>query len=495
MAKKSSRFASNVLKLAMGSAFAQGLVIISAPVLTRLFAPEAFALAAVFASMTSILRVLSCFRYEMSIVLPKDDDEAANLLGLSLCMVLLVTGLSGVLIFFAGDFFVQMLHSEELEQYLWLIPVLTFVNGFFLAMNYWYTRQQRFGQLSVARVVSSILAQGGKVGLGFAGYVSGGVLIVTSFVGNLISMCFLGGQMWRTDRALLQRTIRWDRILSGLKRYKKFPLITLWSVFLNSVSRESAIWVLAYFFASPVVGFYEICRRVLGVPAHLIGQSIGQVFFQRAAQVKQQDGELGKVVENVFKRLVALGMFPFFFLACHGRDIFTVLFGKQWDEAGVYMQILSVSIFFSFVVSPLSQVFSILERQGRSLIFNSVFFVVPTAAMVMGGLMGNELVALGLFAGLRAALYFWLCLWIFLNVGASTGRCIYYFCKYGAYCGGILGLTIPARYWLGVGPWGILALGCLGGIVYYVLILREDRELKDFMRNAFQRFGFTQEES
>ena len=49
MAKKSSRFASNVLKLAMGSAFAQGLVIILAPVLTRLFAPEAFALAAMFA--------------------------------------------------------------------------------------------------------------------------------------------------------------------------------------------------------------------------------------------------------------------------------------------------------------------------------------------------------------------------------------------------------------------------------------------------------------
>lgn len=101
VSQPSSSFCSNVLKLTTGSVFAQALGILVAPIVTRLFAPEAFGIAALFASIAGVISVVACLRYELSIMLPETDEDAANLLGVSLCCVLIVTIVSGLVTFFA----------------------------------------------------------------------------------------------------------------------------------------------------------------------------------------------------------------------------------------------------------------------------------------------------------------------------------------------------------------------------------------------------------
>ncbi len=81
---RSSSFTTDVLKLVTGTTFAQFIVILASPLLTRLYGPEAFGFLALFTSITSIIGVIACMHYEMRIILPKTDEKAANLLGLSL---------------------------------------------------------------------------------------------------------------------------------------------------------------------------------------------------------------------------------------------------------------------------------------------------------------------------------------------------------------------------------------------------------------------------
>ena len=59
LAYLSKSFAANILKLVLGSTFAQILGILVAPILTRLFAPEAFGLSALFASITGVIGVIA----------------------------------------------------------------------------------------------------------------------------------------------------------------------------------------------------------------------------------------------------------------------------------------------------------------------------------------------------------------------------------------------------------------------------------------------------
>ncbi len=78
-----------------------------------------------------------------------------------------------------SDHIVQLLNSSELRKYLWMVPLAVFINGLFLALNYWNSRTKHYGRLSIARVVSSVTAQGAKLSADFAGFVSSGVFIGT----------------------------------------------------------------------------------------------------------------------------------------------------------------------------------------------------------------------------------------------------------------------------------------------------------------------------
>jgi len=70
----------SVLALVGGTTLAQALSFLFSPIQTRLFSPEVFGELSVFTSITGIVGIIICLRYELAIVLPKDDDEGFALL-------------------------------------------------------------------------------------------------------------------------------------------------------------------------------------------------------------------------------------------------------------------------------------------------------------------------------------------------------------------------------------------------------------------------------
>ena len=490
MSKPSSSFAGNVLKLATGSAFAQGLGILAAPIVTRLFAPEAFGVAALFVSITGIIGVVACLRYELSIMLPKTDEEAANLLGVSLCFVLIITGISAMIIFLVDDVVVRFLNSPELKKYLWLVPIAVFFNGIFLALNYWNSRTKHFGRLSIARVVASVTTQATKLGAGFAGYISGGVLIATGILGSIVSTFVLGGQIWRDDRHLFKVNIRYKKMIVGLKRHKRFPIYNTWSALLNNASQQLPVIMLALYFSPKVVGFYALGKTVLSMPMNIIGGAVAQVFFQKASEAYNRTGNLSEVVEEVFKRLVSLGIFPVLLLTLIGKDIFIVAFGARWAEAGVYMQILGLWLFFQFISSPISTLFAVLEKQHYGLLFNSVLFVSRALSLIIGGMTGDVKFTLFLLASTGVVCYGFLCFWLISKAGLSLKRTLYPISKYSIRSSPLLIVMALAKWSLGMQEIGMLLLGLCGLVAYYLPVMRQDEELRKPVYRLFQRVGF-----
>ncbi len=62
--------------------------------------------------------------------------------------------------------------------------------------------------------------------------------------------------------------------------------------------------------------------------------------------------------------------------------------------------------------------------------------------------------------------------------------------KYTAYCLPMLGLIVIVKWGFGASSLGVLIIGCLSGIVYYAIILKQDEELKKGVEILFQRFEF-----
>lgn len=414
----SSSFAGNVTKLVSGSIIAQSLGILVSPILTRLFAPEAFGIAALFTSITGIVAVISCLRYEYAIVLPATDEEAANLLCVCLISVLLVTSLSFLIISFTSNMIIIKLNVPQFKPYIWLVPLAVFMFGIFMSLNYWNIRTKHFGMISLGRITNSIASQTTKLTVGFAGYVTGGVLIGSMILGKVAATFFLASQIWKNDQTLFKSQIRLSKIISGFKRYKKFPMIDIWGGLLNTISWQLPALLLSMYFSPIVLGYYSLSSNVIRIPMRLIGGAIAQVFYQKASDTENKK-QTAVIVENVFRRLVAIGLFPMLFLTLIGEDLFSIVFGDRWSEAGVYTQILSPWMFFTFISSPLATLFAVFERQGSALVIHTLILSTRFISLYVGYLFGNVYIALGLFSFSGIVVYGGLAIWCLKLVDIS----------------------------------------------------------------------------
>ena len=483
--KPSNSFSGNVLKLVSGTTFAQAISILTAPILTRLYAPEAFGIVALFTSIAGILGVIVCLRYEMAIMLPERDEEAANLLGVCLGFTLLISLLLIPIVWCGRAPLVKWLNAPSLESYLWLVPLVVFISGVFLALNYWNSRTKHFGRLSIATVTSSLTYTPLTLGLGLAGRATAGSMIGAGIAGQAVATSVLGGQIWRDDRSVFLKSIRWRLMWMGMKRHKKFPLINTWSALMNTMSASLPTLMLAAFFSSTVVGFYALGYKLLSLPMSLIAGAIGQVFFQRAAKAKNE-GTLPLVVERMLLRHVSLGLFPLLLVMVIGKDIFSVIFGNQWADAGVYAQILAPLIMFQYIGSPLSTLFSVLEIQGAGLLFNSILLVTRIASLVIGGFLNSILLALMLFAITGAIMYFGFCLFLLKKSGVSmsmlVSRALQMFVI-------VVISLLPVAILKGFGAQSLIAViaGCLSLPLYYLILYLRDDELKKLVADFWGR--------
>lgn len=474
--KKKESFAFDVLTLAGGTTFAQILMILSAPVLTRLYGPEDFGIWALYISITSIISVISCMRYEYSIMLPESDEEAVNLLGLSFLAVLFVSGLTFPIIWYFKEPIINILNSQQIGDYLWLVPQFIFVNGLFLALNNWNSRTKLFKRLSLSRVFSSVLATTTQIGLGFSVKIGAGGLIAGSLVGQFIAAFALGGQIWRDDRKLIVKSLSWKKIYEGFKKYHKFSLIDTWAALMNSVSWQLPAFLLSAFFTPAVVGFYSLGFRLLQLPMSFIGGSISQVFFQRASRALSE-GTLSSLVENVFRMLVIIGMFPILILTIIGSDVFTVIFGKAWAEAGVYTQILSLWAFIWFISSPLTTIYVVVEKTHFGFHYNLFNLTTRLLSLTIGGLLGSARTALILFSISGILVYGYLCLKMMSYSGVKISRALkIVFSNFILFVPA--GIILVALKIAEINQTLLVVFSCMIIGVYYLYILKTDPQIK-----------------
>ena len=452
-----------------GTALAQVLGILVMPVITRLFAPEAFGVLAIFASMTAIVGVVVCLRYELAIMLPYSNEEAVNILAVSLLSVIIMTFLSSLIVWLGSENIISLLHVPQLKNYLWLVPVAIFVQGIFVALSYWNSRTKHFGRLSVAQVISSLTTQTTKLAAGFSGLVSGGVLIGTSVLGSVVSTAILGGQVWRDDKKFFLNHIHWKKIRKGYVRYKKFPLIDTWGGLLNSISWQLPALMLSSFFSVSTVGFYALGLMLLQKPLNLISGALSQVFYQKACKEKNVKGNNSELVENLMDKLMFIGILPTVILSMVGGELFVVVFGERWVEAGLYTQILAPWAFFCFISSPLSTLFLVYERQGAAFFVNLIIFTTRIISLYIGGIYQNIYLALGLFSSTGIVAYAFYAAWN-IRLSKANGRKIFFnFLNYSIYSLPIILCLFLVKYIFQFGPIIVLATAVLTATLYSLL--------------------------
>ena len=398
-----------------GTAASQVLLFAAAPVLTRLYSPDDFGLLALYAALLGIGGVVVSLRYQLAIPLPEDEHEAASVAMAALMAVAGTVVVSGVLVVFLGEPVAGGLNAPELGPYLWLLPVGLLALGFYQVFKYWAIREKDFAPIARSKVTQSVTAIALQLGL----YPLGPLALL---LGQAAGHGAGGGRLAKAalaGRLPLFRSVTPRSMWAAAVRYRRFPLYSTWGAAFNKVGWNLPALALAPLFSPAVAGIYLLTHRVLVTPQSFIGQAVGQVFFSRAAEAHRSD-ELGELVRKLVSRLALIGLPPALAVVIVGPQLFDFVFGGQWRQAGEFARWMAPWLFLVFLTSPLSTLFSVLERQAEEMAFQGTLLGARTLALLGGAAIGDELVAVACYALVNAAGYAFLLAWIGRRSGAGV---------------------------------------------------------------------------
>lgn len=404
-------FTRNVAVLLSGTVVAQAITLAAAPILSRLFPPAAFGALGVFSSVAGVAAVVANLRYEAAVVLPKSDDEAANLLALCGLMTLSTATLALALIALGGRWVESVTRLPGMGGMLWWLPPFVVASGLYQGLNYWSTRKRQFSRLSYSRVMQS--ASGAGLQTGFRAFGNGGGELIGGWVlGQSAGTLALGYQVWREDASLIRSAWSWARIRRLAAEYRDFPIYSAPQGLLNALSQGLPALFLAPFFGASTVGLYVLAQRLLQVPINLIGNSVRQALFPRVSEAFNTERGMRSLFAWTTGSLAAAGLFPTLAIILWGPALFAFTLGGSWTESGEFARWLVLWLFFGLVNIPSVVVAQVYRKQKQLLLFDSALLAARATALLVGSLTGSAKATVILFALIgvlfNVALIFWI---------------------------------------------------------------------------------------
>lgn len=403
-----SDFYRNIITLMSGTVLSQVIPILLSPVLSRLYTPEEFGVFSMFTSIAAAVAVMATFRYELAIMLPEKEESAASILRLSFIITLSLTFCLVLLIALLHNQFPVWFHTPELASFQYFIPLFLLFAGGTQALNYWLSRQKKFKLLAAGKIGQTGMAGALSILFGYLNFSSLG-LVFGAVAGQLTSLLIYAAGSVKKIAALRQYVTR-QHITENFRKYQTFMLVNTPHALLNVFQDIIVIFLINYFFSKTILGWYAFGYRILKVPTGFVGAAIFQVYFQSASTLKNDRKKLQSLTKKIYVQLFAVGLPVFAVLAIFAPQIFSLIFGSQWEEAGRIAQLLSPWLFLNFIVSPVAAITIVLNRQQWAIWFAVVDTVLRSSAVLIGGMYGSDhlafiLLSIGSGSLLTYALY------------------------------------------------------------------------------------------
>lgn len=380
-----SELARNSAKLLSANVLAQVVGLLVYPVLTRMYAPDDFGLLNLFLSMGGVLALVASAEYQYAILLPKEQKSAAAIWQVGMMCVLGVSLVVVLSIPFAEPI-AAMFNAPLLASWYWALPIYVMLIGTWSLLNYWLSRGKQFGTVGRFQVTQTLANAGGKIALGAAGFLRGG-LIMSALIGPLAGLLSCVNKIKTSWRELM----RIDRGECGrmAREYKKFPAFSLPRALVNNVSGNLGLWMLTPVFGLEAVGYFGMAVTLAFRPLNVISSSLYQVLFQRTSERVQNREHIKDMFRQFVQKMGVLVGMVFAALYWVLPMLCRWLLSDGWEETGELIQLMLPWLFFSMLVAPICFLSDVFQKQKIGLLFEVLLVTMRAVGLLMGILMND----------------------------------------------------------------------------------------------------------
>jgi O-antigen/teichoic acid export membrane protein len=249
-------------------------------------------------------------------------------------------------------------------------------------------RRGAFGELATARLVQGFTGPAVQIGAGAAGFGVAGLLLgqAASQTGGLL-------RLWRFFRTVGKSLGALPSATELLKRYQRFPRISLLPAFLNAFGLQLPILVVARAHGVEAAGLVALVLRMMGTPISILSSAATQVLLSEGARSRRAgESQVPTLHRTVRRQLLVTA--PLLILTPFLPWLFPAIFGAKWVAAGQYALLLVPTLVIQGVLGPTGAILDINERQDIHFLRETVRLVVIVAAVFAAKFWGGTMWAI-----------------------------------------------------------------------------------------------------
>lgn len=301
-------------------------------VLARLILPAEFGLLGMIAIFTSISLVIIDNGMGASIIRTQDpdDDDYNTVFVFSVILGLVVYSI----LFFCSPFIADFFRQPILKNVVRTISLTLILGTFVTAQKTRFTKMLNFRMPMLLNIPA--LIGSGIVGITLAYYNYG-----------IWSLVWANIALYALEAILIWIFTPWrPRFVLNKKKLKyhfDFGYKVALSTVLHNGFREMYTMIFGKFFSPAQTGYYYRANSLVMLPVYSIGSVLNKVSLPLFAAVSGDDVKLKEVYKRILK-IVVFVVSPILLIMCAlAHPMFNFLFGKRWDSAVPYFQILCLN--------------------------------------------------------------------------------------------------------------------------------------------------------
>jgi O-antigen/teichoic acid export membrane protein len=355
----------NTTKIIVGVGLAQGIVVLSLPIISRYYSPESFSVYSNFLYYVGIISTIFIFRFDNILISIPFSAKRSFILKYLINVYLFITVLVGIISAY------QIAHGKEAKIALILTgaastSVFQLILGLHIS-NRAYTRITKLRIMQASVMSLAQLSLSGISGLG---------LIFGEILSRLCS--FISAP--KGTKCRLPWYVLWHG-RTFLRKSKPHIHAGLYSTLATLVSTASLLSPVLFFtefsIDAKAAGFFMIAYKIASVPVTLVSRSMAQVFLGDVGRMNANQQAFSHVLRiNTFIAAI-VGL-----LLWAASLILDFALGPKWSGASNYVLCLIPLVIGQIILLPLVQIYIIKNKNLELLKWEIGRFAIVHTALV-----------------------------------------------------------------------------------------------------------------
>jgi teichuronic acid exporter len=373
----SDKYIKDVLFQGTGNSFAQLISILILPLLSRIYTPEDFGLFSLFTQITAFFGIIITFRLEYFLLLNKSSNEISSYLNKIFKISFVLTIVYTIILFFFNHKLIFFSIDLSNTVYFILCPLAALFFSYSILFQQLVQKKEDFKISGFSEVINKMF-YGSTALLGFF-YKNVIFLIMASIIGPFSKAIFL---VKKSNFNILKKSFSPLTIGIVKKDIIKNSISFSTSSFIQFFIGILPILYITKIFSITTLGHFSLVISCLYLPTSLLGSALGQVYFQRSSSLFQEKKSFWKIWIKTFKTVVYIGIPAYSIVYLLSPELFPIVFGDEWVDAGTYARTFSIASFFTFISTPMDRTSFILNKNWYPVCWNLLRLITVSVVLI-----------------------------------------------------------------------------------------------------------------